>query len=344
MDFSWIAISFTAIGGIAVAILATLDRLLPPDLLNSAIRMQTGSTRTVRQLGGTAIIFCLIFSAIFMKLSGSYASKGNALLHMLSGAIIIWCVGLIDDMRQIQPIAKLAFQTGTGLFLGLMLAPDIELVGGALPPWLRALFIALAFVSFMNMVNFMDGLDLMTAIGSGIPLLGASLLLLTFDAGDLAGQMGLVCVAALAGFSLFNLPPARMYLGDNGSLLIGFCAAYVALHVWSNVSPVAAVLLFLYYFIDTATSLVLRWRRGDNLLQPHAEHAYQHARKAGWSEWRIVGRVAVANSCLAMLAFLSADARPGVALACAMAGLTVAVLLVRELRADAQSRSDETEA
>jgi UDP-N-acetylmuramyl pentapeptide phosphotransferase/UDP-N-acetylglucosamine-1-phosphate transferase len=142
----------------------------------------------------------------------------------------------------------------------------------------------------------MDGIDLISA-AQAVPT--ALVILITSLMGILPPAFGLLAamlLGVLLGFVPFNIPPARIFLGDSGSLPLGFLLGIMlyALAVSSTFS--GALLLALYYLIDGITTILKRFRRGEKIWQAHREHAYQRAvHLHGWSVGQVSGAVFLLN-------------------------------------------------
>jgi UDP-N-acetylmuramyl pentapeptide phosphotransferase/UDP-N-acetylglucosamine-1-phosphate transferase len=158
----------------------------------------------------------------------------------------------------------------------------------------------------VNLVNFMDGLDLMT-VAEIVPLTGALVLL-----GWLAELPAPVTVAAAAlfgamlGFAPFNRPVAKIFLGDVGSLPIGLLAGWCLLQLAWHQQIAAALLLPLYYLADATVTLLRRVIRREPFWAAHRTHFYQRATDNGFAVWRVVSEVFALNVLLAALAIGSA--------------------------------------
>jgi UDP-N-acetylmuramyl pentapeptide phosphotransferase/UDP-N-acetylglucosamine-1-phosphate transferase len=161
---------------------------------------------------------------------------------------------------------------------------------------------------FLNLVNFMDGLDLMT-VAETVPI-AAALVLLGWS-GDFAPLPTIVAAAlggAMLGFAPFNRPVAKVFLGDVGSLpiglLLGFCLLQLA---WQH-QLAAALLLPLFYIADATLTLILRITRGEPFWAAHRSHFYQRATDNGFTVSRVVSEVFALNVALAALAIASTNA------------------------------------
>jgi UDP-N-acetylmuramyl pentapeptide phosphotransferase/UDP-N-acetylglucosamine-1-phosphate transferase len=189
----------------------------------------------------------------------------------------------------------------------------------------------LAGLWFVNLVNFMDGVDWMT-VAEVVPVTGAIVILGLL--GELPQPATIVAAAlggAMLGFAPFNRPVARIFLGDVGSLPIGLLLGWCLLQLAGHRQFAAALLLPLYYLSDATVTLLLRLARGEPFWTAHRAHFYQRATDNGFTVWRVVGEVFALNVFLAVLAIGSAMS-PSIATAVLMlatGGLATAFLMHR---------------
>ncbi len=183
----------------------------------------------------------------------------------------------------------------------------------------------LAGVWFVNLVNFMDGIDWMT-VAELVPVTGAILVL------GLAGAVGLLpalvaaaLLGAIVGFAPFNRPVARVFLGDVGSLPIGLLLGWVLLELAGTGHLAAALILPLYYLADATITLAHRLVRGEAIWQAHRTHFYQRATDHGFTVREIVTRVFLVNLALAALAFITVAAH-NIVVSLAMLGAAAAII------------------
>lgn len=153
-------------------------------------------------------------------------------------------------------------------------------------PWLLLLFVP-AIVWMTNLYNFMDGSD---GLAGGMALSGFGAYgLAAWLAGDAAfAWAAWSLAAAAAGFLLFNFHPARIFMGDAGSIPLGFLAATFGLLGWQRgLWPWwFAPLVFSPFVADASITLAKRWLHGASILQAHREHYYQHLVRMGWGHRR----------------------------------------------------------
>jgi UDP-N-acetylmuramyl pentapeptide phosphotransferase/UDP-N-acetylglucosamine-1-phosphate transferase len=246
--------------------------------------------------------------------------------------LALMLVGAWDDRASLNPLARLAVQAGAA-GLALAAAP-LDIAGwlAALPPPLMWGCALIGMLWFINLTNFMDGLDLMT-VAQFVPALATLYWLAPASTGQ-APWIGLLCLSAagaLLGFAMLNKPQARLFLGDSGSLPLGLLGASAALAVAAARGPVVALLPFLYYCADATLTLVRRVLAGEKFWQAHREHFYQRATRRGLSTWRVVARVAACNILLCAIAVLIAGRAPAAQLAGLIVGVAAVALLLRDL-------------
>ncbi|MGY3451110.1 glycosyl transferase [Bradyrhizobium sp. USDA 4353] len=240
-----------------------------------------------------------------LVVGGAFASVlGFAPLTMLFIAVpMLGLVGLVDDIRPIPVLPRFILQ---GLAVGLVVfsAPD-DLRLFPIPLAVERTLLLIAGLWFVNLVNFMDGLDLMT-VAEAVPI--TATLVLFGLSGELPWPATAIAAAlcgALLGFAPFNRPVAKVFLGDVGSLPIGLLLGWGLLHLAWQGSIAAALLLPLYYLVDATFTLLRRMARREPFWAAHRTHFYQRATDNGFTVTRVVGEVFILNIALAALAVLS---------------------------------------
>lgn len=223
------------------------------------------------------------------------------------GAVIcIALLGAADDIKSLPVLPRLFLQAVAVAAIVFTAPADVRLV----PVWplgVERVLLLLAGLWFVNLVNFMDGLDLMT-VAEIIPVTAAMILL--GSTGELPLPATIVAAAlfgAMVGFVPFNRPVAKVFLGDVGSLpiglLVGWCLMQLAVHHMT-----AALLLPLYYLADATVTLARRVAKREPFLTAHRTHFYQRATDNGFTASRVVSEVFALNIALAVLAIGSVRA------------------------------------
>jgi UDP-N-acetylmuramyl pentapeptide phosphotransferase/UDP-N-acetylglucosamine-1-phosphate transferase len=285
--------------------------------------------------GGLALVPLLLAAWIAWGLWSDATPAG--LLPAVLGTVLLALVSLADDLRGLSAVLRLAVQAGA-VALGLIgLGAAGPVFQGLLPPLADRLAAAFLWLWFLNLFNFMDGIDGISgveaaSVGLGLALVGVL--------GGLAAEfvaLPVLLAAAALGFLAWNWPPARLFLGDVGSIPLGYLLGWLLLAAAAQGQWAAALILPLYYLADASVTLAKRGLRGAKVWQAHREHFYQRAVQGGLSHGAVVLRILACNVALVGFALLAAAGRPWPALA--GAALAVLVLLARlEHHAAARTR------
>jgi UDP-N-acetylmuramyl pentapeptide phosphotransferase/UDP-N-acetylglucosamine-1-phosphate transferase len=291
---------------IAIAVSAGLVIVLRPFLLRYVMAMpnQRSSHRLpTPQGGGIAVIAAAIGTvACAYFIVPDIAPAARALIVLIAAVIGLAVVGVSDDIRPIDAAPRLLLQ-GLSVVLVIAILPNDMRVLPFVPWWIERALMLIAGVWFVNLVNFMDGIDWMT-VGEVVPVTVGLLIAAAF--GALPPEGGVVTVAlcgAMLGFAPFNKPVAKLFLGDVGSLPVGLLLFWLLLLLAGSGHLAAAILLPLYYLADTTITLVRRLIAGEPVTQAHRQHFYQRALDGGGlSVSRIIARIAILNAALIVLA------------------------------------------
>jgi len=238
-------------------------------------------------------------------------------------AIVSW----LDDLRDLSPAVRLLAQFAV-VVVGILALPHGAIFQGWLPPALDAIAAALLWVWFVNLFNFMDGIDGIDAseaisIGLGLALIAGSDFALAAPAATIVG--------AALGFLVWNWAPARIFMGDVGSVPLGYLLGFLLYELALRGQWVPALILPAYFLVDATLTLLRRLARGERIWQAHREHFYQRAVQRGLSHAAVVLRVTAANIVLIACAGAAAGGWGFAALGVAV--LTVVALLVELGRA-----------
>jgi UDP-N-acetylmuramyl pentapeptide phosphotransferase/UDP-N-acetylglucosamine-1-phosphate transferase len=257
------------------------------------------------QGGGIAVIAATLIGLLAAVALSAIATATILALWPLAAAVAVLAVtGVCDDIFHVPVGARLVLQfVAVGLVVAVL--PDHARVVPLLPWWIERVVLLIGGVYVVNVVNFMDGIDLMT-VAEVVPVAGGLYLLSL--AGAVLPHESLVAVAllgAMLGFAPFNRPVAKLFLGDVGSLPIGLLLFWLLLQLATRGHLAAALLLPLYYLADATVTLLRRIARRENVLEGHRSHFYQRATDRGIPVVDVVGRVCLVNVLLALLAVAS---------------------------------------
>jgi UDP-N-acetylmuramyl pentapeptide phosphotransferase/UDP-N-acetylglucosamine-1-phosphate transferase len=293
---------------LATAISAGLIVVLYPLLKRYALakpNARSSHATPTPQGGGIAVVAATIVTTdIALYWFAAEAVGSGRLLTVFGAAILIACVGALDDIRPIPVIPRLVLQA---LAVGVVVyaLPDALRVLPFLPWGVERILLVIGGLWFVNLVNFMDGLDRMT-VAEVVPITAA---LAAIGAFGFLPQDGSIVALALCGatigFAFFNRPVAKLFLGDVGSLPIGLLVGWLLLALATRGHLAAAVVLPLYYLADATVTLLRRLRRGEPVWQAHRQHFYQLATDRGFSVTAVAGSVFAVNIGLCALALLS---------------------------------------
>ncbi|MGE0356537.1 MAG: glycosyltransferase family 4 protein [Burkholderiales bacterium] len=227
--------------------------------------------------------------------------QGTAEVRVIAGlAAFLAAVSLADDVRSLPVAVRLPCHLAAAAVAAAVVAP------GAGYGTMAAAFVAIAWMT--NLYNFMDGAD---GLAGGMALIGFGALGAgAFLAGDAGFALALAAVAAAAaGFLAFNFPPARVFLGDAGSVPLGFLAgAFACLGIARGLWPAwFPLLVFSPFVVDATVTLARRAARREPVFRAHRSHYYQRLVLAGWTHRRL----AVAAWALMLAAAASALAALG---------------------------------
>jgi UDP-N-acetylmuramyl pentapeptide phosphotransferase/UDP-N-acetylglucosamine-1-phosphate transferase len=237
---------------------------------------------------------------------------------LVGATLFIAMVGFADDIRPLPVVVRLVLQAAA-VGAAVFTAPDDLRILASWPLGLERALLLLAGLWFVNLVNFMDGLDLMT-VSEVVPITAAMLLLGWL--GELPLPATLVATAlcgAMIGFAPFNRPVAKVFLGDVGSLPIGLLLGWCLLQLAWHQHLAAALLLPAYYLADSTLTLFRRILKHERFWAAHRTHFYQRATDNGFTVPQVIGEVFALNLLLAALAVLTVVANS--------AALTVPALL-----------------
>jgi UDP-N-acetylmuramyl pentapeptide phosphotransferase/UDP-N-acetylglucosamine-1-phosphate transferase len=293
----------------AAVLSAVLLVLLRPLLRRHALAQpnaRSSHREPTPQGGGIAVIAATIAAtagAVGMLGDAGSAATREAFTVLAAGGFLA-VVGLLDDLRPMPVAPRLIFQALAVAAAIAAMPSDLRIVS-AVPWWLERLCLMVALVWFVNLVNFMDGIDWMT-VAEVVPLTASIILLghLT-TISEPSMILDLALLGATLGFAPFNKPVAKLFLGDVGSLPIGLLLGWLLLQLAGAGQPAAALLLPLYYLADASVTLVRRMVAGESFWQAHRSHFYQRACDRGLGVSAIVGRVFLTNLALAGLAFVT---------------------------------------
>lgn len=273
---------------------------------------ERSSHSTPTALGGGIAVAAVVIGGILAGAVGGWIRDSIAVALVPSGAAVA-LVSWLDDRRGVPQKIRFLVHLLAAAWVVYCFGPiEVFGSGGGLPlRLLEALITVLGIAWTANLFNFMDGIDGLAA-GEALTV-GLAAMLLCWRAEDLEPTWltALVAVAA-AGFLPWNWSPARIFLGDVGSVFLGFILASIGvLTSQRGTLPAPGWLVLLgVFFLDATITLVRRFMRGDRWFAAHRSHAYQRAVQGGLTHRQVSGAVMVVNAVLALLVWWAVT-RPG---------------------------------
>lgn len=248
------------------------------------------------------------FMAVILIALAATAPYTGVSLIVLGCAAIIAAISFADDVRHVPFLLRLAVQTLAIAAALAAMAPDRAIISSDLPIAMDRALAGLAWLWFVNLFNFMDGID--GIAGSEAAVIGTGILILAIARPmlDDAALPALVIAAAAIGFLFINWHPARLFMGDVGSAGLGFLLGWLLIEIAAAGYLAAALILPMVFLADSTTTLIMRAARRRPLATAHRDHAYQAAVDRGVSQPAVAGLVIAAGIPLIGLALLSRDA------------------------------------
>ena len=216
---------------------------------------------------------------------------------LIVSTLILCLISLLDDRFNLPITLRLGAHL---LVASWLVSRHLHLPEGLI----LAVFSVVVIGWLANLYNFMDGVD---GLAGGMALIGFSCLgIAAASDGHNLAVLAFSIAAAAAGFLVFNFPPARIFMGDSGSVPLGFLAAAIAAEglrtaLWPIWFP---VMVFSPFIVDATVTLLKRIVRGERFWRPHRDHYYQRLVRMGWSHKRTVLTEYILMFCAALLALI----------------------------------------
>ena len=303
-------------------------RLLLPWLTARAVLdrpNERSSHKSPTPRGGGLVVVAVVAAALWVIQIATGAPLWRLAVLTLALAALA-AVSWLDDRRGADWRLRLVLQlaaVAAGL-VAIGIGPLAERLG--LAPWLVGIPLALAWMWFVNLYNFMDGIDGIT--GTETASIGVGLVALAVvSLGSVAGQglAGLALAGAAIGFLIWNWHPARIFLGDVGSVPLGYIVGGFLIQAVIAGHWAAALILPLYYLADATIVLLARALTGQKPWEAHRSHFYQRAHQGGLSHSQVSLCIGALNILLIALAAVAGLGWSWLALVAA--GGAVALLL-----------------
>jgi UDP-N-acetylmuramyl pentapeptide phosphotransferase/UDP-N-acetylglucosamine-1-phosphate transferase len=294
----------TAVVASAAALSAVLIYFLKPVLVRHLLahpNERSSHVRATPQGAGVGVMLALFIILTAVQLWWPQAVSGPLLFPVILAAAGLTVLGLIDDARPLPVSWRFAGQILAALVLAFSLPRDLRILPELLPFLVERGLIAFGTVYLINAINFLDGIDWITAAQVVPMTLGVAALAYLNAIPTNVGTLALALLGAMLGFAVFNKHPAQVFLGDAGSLPIGLLLALMLSFV-AGANVAAALMLPLYTLLESGITLIRRSYNREHIFTAHRSHYYQRAVIAGMTPPQVTARIFVLGMLLASLA------------------------------------------
>lgn len=241
--------------------------------------------------------------------------------HFVAASLVLLVVGVIDDVSGMRPMIKLVGQAGAALLMTYGGTQFGQFFGLQLPSWLDHALVVVWLLAVINAFNLIDGLD---GLASGLACISAVGLCGIFILGRLPGNVLVLTglIGACLAFLRYNLHPASIFLGDTGSMFLGFMLGTISLDTCTkNTFLLSLAIPMLVLGVPIYDTMLAIWRRSvrrlwvpddsngaaarhKGIMQPDLDHLHHRLLKAGLSTRRVAVVLCVGNACLVVFGLM----------------------------------------
>lgn len=297
----------SALIGFAAVVFATpklIDLLKAKDLLDKPVDRSSHETPT--PIGGGWIVVPVILIGLIAMIWATHSDPVLYILPVLALGLML--LSWQDDKSDIHPGFRFLIQAvlvGASIFV---FEPDFYLFNESIPFWLDRAITFWALLWFVNLYNFMDGIDGITGTQTASIGVGVGSLMLIFGVSSaIWPAFGFLCAGAALGFLVYNWHKAKIFIGDVGAIPLGFLMGWYLMYFAGEGFFWAACIIPLYYCFDTTITIVRRMKQGHPVWVPHRLFFFQAAIPHKLNHAAVVLRILALNIFLWLCAFLAAN-------------------------------------
>lgn len=258
--------------------------------------------------GGISLVVILTVGLTIFEfvLTNSLKMSGKIIPPFL----LISFISFLDDLKGIKITTRLIFHLICSNSLTYFFFP-VCIFGCRLPHWVEAIVLTIVLTGFLNIYNFMDGIDAITAVESiHLSITILSLCVVKYQTiinVDFIIIITIIILAYSINFLIFNWYPAMIFLGDVGSISLGFIIGIclILLSISSKQLFIASIISTLYYLSDSALTIFIRLVNKEKIWQPHLKHFFQKAVQSGMKPKEVVNKIIYCNFLLMLLSIFS---------------------------------------
>lgn len=305
------------------------------DLPDGERRLHQGP---IPRLGGVGVFAAVLIAA---AVAASMESASQLLLllpfilSIFIGATLLFVVGLVDDLIGVPPAVKIVVQSVAAIivwYYGFRIESLVLPGGHVVALGLLGLPIVVVWiVGLSNAFNLVDGADGLAG-GVAIIALAATAVSALVLHDTVVFWCSLALMGAMLGFLRYNLPPARIFLGDSGSLVVGFLLAVLTVKGMTRpdgaVFALGPIFALSYPLLDTGISMMRRWLRGEPLSRADGRHIHHQLRKLGLGPRQSLLLLLGLSSLVAALGLSASLAPPEFTIAMELVGAAILVMVL----------------
>lgn len=261
----------------------------------------------IPRLGGLAIFLAFLFGYIL------YGEISTQMISILIGGFIIILTGIVDDINPIKARYKLVCQIVAALVVvlyGKLYFNNLTILGFTLefPMWVNMMLSTIFIVAIINAINLIDGLDGLSSGVSSIYFLTIAILGFVLNKfGGLDIILSLIMLGSTLGFLFHNFPPAKIFMGDTGSMFLGFMISVIALlgyKVATITSIIIPILILFVPILDTLFAILRRLLKNESIGAPDKDHLHHQLLKMTSSQTKTVLIIYVINMSFSAVSIL----------------------------------------
>lgn len=262
------------------------------------------------RLGGIGIWFSVMLTFLTLIIL-SYYPKGLGLSGIIVGGSLMFMLGLVDDLFNLNAKFKLLIQVLIALMV-ILLGVNIDVLYNPfgeniiLPWWLTYPISILWIVGITNAMNFIDGIDGLAGTTTTIACAAIGVISLTVSpASPITALVAFILMGAMLGFLIFNYHPAKIFMGDSGALYAGFMLATLSITGIVNTKTTymyLPILILAIPILDVAISSIRRILKGSSPFKADAEHIHHHLLHYGFTQEKTLLMLGLTAFACAMIA------------------------------------------
>lgn len=300
MQFIYLTTSFLISLFLTKHLITHLSRWKITDIPNNRSNHKTPVPRG----GGIAIVTAILAGI------GIYSINTDLdpyYLYFILGLVIVSVVSFCDDVKEVSIPIRLVSQA-IAVYFTMQSIPEYNhtVLLHFLPVSIEKFLAGFGLLAFINVYNFMDGIDGLTSAQTTYIAIAILLFLVGIShTDDFIANICLIVIGACLGFMLYNWHPAKIFMGDAGSISLGLITGWMLINLGIRGYLAAVTIIPGYYLADGVFTILHRLAKGEKIWQPHSQHFFQQAVRKGKSHSQVTKQIMICNIVLLVLSGLS---------------------------------------